>query len=77
MPEPKYRLIYSSRISARQRKETFEDYLAFTLRHAGDLLESEQDLTKKRDLLQSFQDNPVRSRRPPESVPPRSPLHRG
>lgn len=47
-----------------QRKANFDDYWEFTQQHGGELFEAEQDLKKKRERLQFFQDNPVRLRKP-------------
>ncbi|CAG7857454.1 hypothetical protein MCAMS1_02286 [biofilm metagenome] len=47
-----------------ERKENFVDYWRFTQQHAGELLEAEKDLAKKRAKLKSFQDNPVKLRKP-------------
>jgi hypothetical protein len=47
-----------------QRKENFVDYWRFTQQHAGELYEAEKDLAKKRAKLKSFQDNPVKLRKP-------------
>jgi hypothetical protein len=48
----------------RVRDENFEDYWAYTQGHDGLILESEKDLVKKKALLASYTDHPVRSRRP-------------
>ena len=50
--------------NSQQRRENFESYWKFTQGHGGAILEDQKDLTRKRDLLKSFQDNPVRSRLP-------------
>ncbi|MBM4207298.1 MAG: hypothetical protein FJ190_04495 [Gammaproteobacteria bacterium] len=47
-----------------QRKANFIDYWEFTQHHAGELLEAEKDLAKKRAKLLSFQENPVKLRKP-------------
>jgi hypothetical protein len=47
-----------------ERKENFVDYWRFTQQHAGELLETEKDLAKKRAKLKRFQDNPVKLRKP-------------
>ena len=66
-------LKYSSIFSAAddsQRQANFEDYWEFTQSHTGELLEAEQDLSKKRARLAFFQNNPVQLRQPianPES----------
>jgi hypothetical protein len=59
----RYRSIFSSS-TAEERAENFETYWHYTLSHDGDILESERDLIKKKDLIRGFQENPVRSRRP-------------
>ncbi len=50
--------------TAAERNENFRTYFDFSRFHAGDLLEDEKDLTKKRDRLAAFQNAPVRSRKP-------------
>jgi hypothetical protein len=60
---PRHRSIFSPATS-RQRAENFEDYWSFSQRHAGQIIEQDKDLTKKRDKLRYFQENPVRSRQP-------------
>lgn len=50
--------------TAAERKENFVDYWRFTQHHAGELLEAEKDLANKRAKLKSFQDNPVKLRKP-------------
>jgi len=47
-----------------QRRENFESYWQYSQRHSGDILEDRKDLTIKRDLLQRFQREAVRSRQP-------------
>ncbi len=47
-----------------ERLENFESYWAFTQRHDGEILEDRRELTRKNQLLASFQESPVRSRRP-------------
>jgi hypothetical protein len=68
MPSPRqdtrrYRSIFTD-ATARERKENFEDYLAFTRARNGALLQAERDLAAKRERLQAFRADPVRSRRP-------------
>jgi hypothetical protein len=59
----RFRSIYTD--STRdERRQNFEDYLAFTRAHGGELLERDRDLTRKRDQLREFRRAPVRSRRP-------------
>ncbi len=50
--------------TAIERAENFESYWAFTQRRDGEILEDRRELTRKNDLLASFQNNPVRSRKP-------------
>src|SRR5258708_3456550 len=50
--------------SAKERAENFETYFAFSRGHAGDIIEADQDLTRKREKLKFFQNTPVRSRKP-------------
>lgn len=47
-----------------EQEHNFECYWQFCQAQAGELLEAEQDLTKKKAKLRSFQAHPVRSRRP-------------
>jgi len=62
-PARKYRSIFSSS-SGRQRAANFEDYWRYTQEHDGQILEDEQDLTKKKELMAGYHGNPVRSRQP-------------
>jgi hypothetical protein len=50
--------------TASERQVNFEDYWAFSQGHAGELLENDKDLTKKRDTLRRFREQPIRSREP-------------
>ena len=59
----RYRSIFSP-ATEEERQANFESYWEFTTRHTGDLIEEKKDLTKKRDRLRSFQENPIRSRKP-------------
>lgn len=63
MTKAKYRSVFTL-ANSRQRNENFQDYWQFTQQHGGDLFEAEQDLSKKRATLQSFQNQPVRLRKP-------------
>jgi hypothetical protein len=64
IPSPaRYRSIFTPR-SRREKRENFESYWAFTYGRDGEVLESERDLTRKREILAAFQASPVRSRRP-------------
>lgn len=58
-----YRSIFS-KSSKHEREANFESYWAFSQSHSGQILEDEQNLTKKKNKLAFFQDNPVRSRKP-------------
>lgn len=62
-PQKKFRSIFSPG-TKKERIENFEDYWVFSKKHSGEILEASQDLTKKRELLQKYQNNPVRSRKP-------------
>ena len=46
-----------------ERRQNFEQYLAYTRAHGGELLELEKDLTKKRERLDYFLAHPVRAHR--------------
>src|SRR5215475_1183140 len=46
-----------------ERRQNFEEYLAYAQDHAGELLEPEKDLTKKRERLDYFRAHPVRLQR--------------
>lgn len=62
MHEP-HRSIFSP--STRQEREkNFESYWSYTLQHDGEILETEKDLMKKRELVRDFTEHAVRSRRP-------------
>jgi hypothetical protein len=47
-----------------ERKANFEDYWTFDLEHSGEILEEEQNLTKKKQRLAEFKENAVRSKVP-------------
>ncbi len=47
-----------------ERKANFDDYWEFTQQHGGELFEEDRDLAIKRAKLKSFQDNPVKLRKP-------------
>ena len=58
-----YRSIFSP--STRQEQDqNFDLYWQFCQAYSGELLEAEQDLTRKRDILRAFQAHPVRARHP-------------
>jgi hypothetical protein len=58
-----YRSIFTD-CSPDERRQNFDDYLAYARRHGGELLETDKDLSTKRERLQYFRAHPVRSRRP-------------
>lgn len=58
-----YRSIFSPS-TTREREENFETYWNYTQEHDGEILEDQKDLVKKRELIQNFRANAVRSRRP-------------
>ncbi len=63
MTKTKYRSVFTD-ATDQQRRENFEDYWRFTQSHGGELLEEEQDLSKKRTTLKKFQQHPVRLKTP-------------
>ncbi len=48
----------------RVRNENFEDYWTYTKGHDGEILEGEKNLVKKKEILASYTNNPVRARSP-------------
>ncbi len=60
---PPFRSIFTPS-NPQQRRDNFESYWEFSQRHSGAILEAQQDLTTKRDLLAKFQRELVRSRKP-------------
>ncbi len=58
-----YRSIFAPS-TAKERKDNFESYWVFSQRHAGALIEDQQDLENKRAKLRALQADPVRSRQP-------------
>jgi hypothetical protein len=62
-PGPQYRSIFSPSTRLEQ-EQNFVAYWQFCQTRAGELLEAEQDLTKKKATLAFFQARPVRARRP-------------
>lgn len=56
-----YRSIFSPN-TRQEREQNFALYWQFSQAHSGELLETERDLTRKRDTLRAFQAHPVRSR---------------
>ena len=63
MNVPKFRSIFTP-ASKQERTNNFENYWLFTQHHNGELLEEDKDLVKKRIKFRSFQDNPIRLRKP-------------
>lgn len=59
----KYRSIFSVS-TAGERRQNFENYWEFSQAHSGELLESDQDLTRKRAKLKHFRDQPVALNQP-------------
>jgi hypothetical protein len=47
-----------------ERAENFESYWAYMRRRDGEILESEKNLARKKEILAAFQANPVRSLKP-------------
>jgi hypothetical protein len=64
MTQVKHYLSIFSASTLQERLENFETYWDFTRQHSGELLESEQDLTKKRAKLDYFRANPVKLNHP-------------
>jgi hypothetical protein len=58
-----YRSIFTDSTPA-ERRQNFDEYLAYTRTHGGALLEREKDLTRKREQLNAFRARPMRARRP-------------
>jgi hypothetical protein len=56
-----YRSIFSNS-TARQRVENFATYWVYTQQHDGELYEQDKDLSRKREILSRFRDQPVRAR---------------
>jgi hypothetical protein len=61
-----YRSIFTDS-SPDERRDNFDDYLAYSRLHGGELLETDKDLSTKRERLQYFRAHPVRSHRPLEN----------
>ena len=59
----RYRSIFTP-ATRRERIANFEAYWAYSVSHDGEIIQSQKDLTKKRETLTGFQAQPVRSRRP-------------
>jgi hypothetical protein len=60
-----YRSVFTDS-SPDERRHNFDDYLAYTRLHDGELIEADKDLSTKRARLQYFRAHPVRPRRPLE-----------
>lgn len=60
---PGFRSVFTPS-NGRERADNFESYWAFTQARDGEIIEDRRELSKKNELLASFQNNPVRSRKP-------------
>jgi hypothetical protein len=58
-----YRSIFSP-ATKRERRDNFEDYWIYSQHHAGDILEGEKNLTRKKEALERFQTRSIRTRKP-------------
>ena len=63
MPTKKYRSIFSPS-TRQQRDENFDQYWVFSQKHAGEILEDQQDLTRKKEAVENFRNHPIRSYKP-------------
>ena len=64
-----YRSIFTP-ATTRERRDNFEDYWIYSQHHAGEILEGEKNLTRKKEALARFQNLSIRTRKPladPES----------
>ncbi len=64
-----YRSIFSP-ATTQERRDNFEDYWIYSQDHAGEILEGEKNLTRKKEALGQFQARSIRTRKPladPES----------
>ena len=64
-----YRSIFTP-ATTRERRDNFEDYWIYSQDHAGEILEGEKNLTRKKEALARFQNLSIRTRKPladPES----------
>ncbi len=61
--ERRYRSIFSPSTPS-ERQENFEDYWSYTQRHDGRILEDQKNLSIKKNILEHFQSEKVRSRYP-------------
>jgi hypothetical protein len=59
----KFRSIFSPS-TKRERADNFEKYWDYTQSHDGDILENEKNLVVKKQILENFQKNAVRSKEP-------------
>src|SRR5450631_2213203 len=58
-----YRSIFSA-ATTRERRDNFEDYWIYSQNHAGEILEGEKNLTRKKEALARFQGRSIRTRKP-------------
>jgi hypothetical protein len=58
-----YRSIFSP-ATPRERRDNFENYWGYSQHHAGEILEGEKNLTRKKEALARFQDKSIRTRKP-------------
>ena len=58
-----YQSIFSP-ATTRERRDNFEDYWIYSQHHAGEILEGERNLTRKKEALAQFQDRSIRTRKP-------------
>jgi hypothetical protein len=58
-----YRSIFAPS-TPQEQQQNFDLYWSFCQSQAGELLEAERDLTRKRDIRHAFQAHPVRARQP-------------
>ncbi len=58
-----YRSIFTP-ATARERRDNFEDYWIYSQDHAGEILEGEKNLTRKKESLERFRNLLIRTRRP-------------
>ena len=58
-----HRSIFSP-ATTRERRDNFEDYWIYSQDHAGDILEAEKNLTRKKEALERFQELSIRTRKP-------------
>jgi hypothetical protein len=58
-----YRSIFSP-ATTQERRDNFEDYWIYSQEHAGEILEGEKNLTRKKEALARFRDRSIRARKP-------------